>query len=219
MKLQAANVCVLTIQEEVMLKSMLQHLHDVRAQELESEGAGEAGFTLIELMVVLLIIAILLAIAIPTFLGVTGSANDRAAQSNLTNAMTEANAVYQNNGQSFPTAAASYQSAAPEFSWISGAVASTNVGSGVSVGVSADMYVEILGTWSSTNTCWYGLMSPTETPVTGFGTLPAALTQGTYYHAQTGVPKATGCNAASAAVQGYTKWSATYSTAVTAGNG
>ena len=53
-------------------------------REVEGAEAADAGFTLIELMVVLLIIAILLAIAIPTFLGVTGSANDRAAQSNLT---------------------------------------------------------------------------------------------------------------------------------------
>ena len=68
-----------------------------RAREIQGgEEAAEAGFTLIELMVVLLIIAILLAIAIPTFLGVTGSANDRAAQSNLTNALTEAKALYQN---------------------------------------------------------------------------------------------------------------------------
>ncbi len=59
-------------------------------------AAAEAGFTLIELMVVLLIIAILLAIAIPTFLGVANSAGDRAAQSNLTNALTEAKALYQN---------------------------------------------------------------------------------------------------------------------------
>src|SRR3974377_1447324 len=47
-------------------------------------------------MVVLLIIPILLAIAIPTFLGVTSSARDRAGQSNLTNAMTEVEAQYQN---------------------------------------------------------------------------------------------------------------------------
>ena len=43
-------------------------------------------------MVVLLILAILLAIAIPTFLGVTKSANDRAAQSNLNTALVNAKA-------------------------------------------------------------------------------------------------------------------------------
>lgn len=48
----------------------------------------EQGFTLIELMVVVLIIAILLAIAIPTYLGARERANDRATQSNLRNAHT-----------------------------------------------------------------------------------------------------------------------------------
>jgi len=48
----------------------------------------ENGFTLIELMVVVLIIAILIAIAIPTFLGAQNRARDRGAQSDLRNAMT-----------------------------------------------------------------------------------------------------------------------------------
>lgn len=48
----------------------------------------EKGFTLIELMVVVLIVAILLAVAIPTFLGARERANARAAQSNLRNVLT-----------------------------------------------------------------------------------------------------------------------------------
>ena len=55
---------------------------------------NEEGFTLIELMVVVLIIAILLAIAIPTFLGARDRANDRAAQSSLRNGLTAAKVVF-----------------------------------------------------------------------------------------------------------------------------
>jgi type IV pilus assembly protein PilA len=54
----------------------------------------EQGFTLIELMVVVLIIAILIAIAIPTFLGARARAQDRAAQSDLRNGLTAEKTVY-----------------------------------------------------------------------------------------------------------------------------
>src|SRR2546428_14171160 len=55
---------------------------------------NEDGFTLIELMVVVLIIAILIAIAIPTFLGARKRAQDRAAQSSLRNTVTAAKAIF-----------------------------------------------------------------------------------------------------------------------------
>jgi type IV pilus assembly protein PilA len=58
----------------------------------------EEGFTLIELMVVVLIIAILIAIAIPTFLGARQRANDRAAQSSLRNALTAAKTSFTDTG-------------------------------------------------------------------------------------------------------------------------
>jgi type IV pilus assembly protein PilA len=54
----------------------------------------EEGFTLIELMVVVLIIAVLVAIAIPSFLGFRNQAQDRATQTDLRNALLAEKAVW-----------------------------------------------------------------------------------------------------------------------------
>ncbi len=64
---------------------------------------SEAGFTLIELMMVVLIIAILIAVLMPTFLGASRRANDRAMQTSLRNSLVAAKAVYV-NGASYTLA-------------------------------------------------------------------------------------------------------------------
>lgn len=64
---------------------------------LRERLSKEEGFTLIELMVVVLIIAILIAIAIPTFLGARQRAQDRGAQSNARNALAAEKVFYVDN--------------------------------------------------------------------------------------------------------------------------
>ena len=88
---------------------MLKHLKERRQ--------SEEGFTLIELMVVVLIMGILMAIAIPTFLATQGSAHDAAAKSNATNALTNEKAYYADN-QTFSSSGSSLDSSLP---WGTGA--------------------------------------------------------------------------------------------------
>lgn len=72
----------------------------------------DEGFTLIELMVVVLIIAILIAIAIPSFLGFRRNAQDRSAQSDVRNVLLAEQAYY-TEWEAYTTTAADLQTIEP----------------------------------------------------------------------------------------------------------
>jgi type IV pilus assembly protein PilA len=76
----------------------------------------DEGFTLIELMVVVLIIAILIAIAIPTFLGARARAQDAAAKSDLRNGLTAEKTSYVDT-QKYTATAATLAAIEPALKW------------------------------------------------------------------------------------------------------
>ena len=196
-----------------MLSSVMSRLNDRR--DAAADLGEDAGFTLIELMVVLLILAILLAIAIPTFLGVTGGANDRAAQSNLNTALTTAKAAESQNTNQVYTGitAASLHTNEPSINFQTGAVASAGQ---VSVYVSSDGNGIVLASWSpaSSGTCWYvsdntATVTDTTGPYTAAGAPPALVAGTEYGRSPLGTTKAN-CNATASLPAG-TTWGTGFS--------
>src|SRR5438552_14692590 len=104
----------------------LKGVNAVKSPELlaHRHRDDQQGFTLIELMVVVLIIAILIAIAIPTFLGARKRAQDRATQSDLRNALTNEQ-VYYTDAQQYTTDGTQLTSIEPSLTYAA-AVSSTD---------------------------------------------------------------------------------------------
>jgi type II secretory pathway pseudopilin PulG len=128
--------------------------------EARPDDHGVSG--IIELVIVLVILGVLTAILLPTFLGTTTQAKNRSAQSDLTNAVTSTSTYYGLNA-SFPTGVAgasvmkSYlNSSEPELTFVASSTATGSIAAlhnVLVIPISANQVV--LAALSSGGNCYY----------------------------------------------------------------
>ena len=134
---------------------------------LRARTHKDGGFTLIELMIVVLIVAILIAIGIPTFLGARTKGQDRAAQVDLRQGLLTSKSYYVDQ-ESFAAAnqaatEAAYESLEPTLDFTTIALSDKTL---IGVGATADDV--LLVKQSSSGTFW--CIAETESAGTTFGT-------------------------------------------------
>jgi len=133
----------------------------------------EDGFTILELIVVMTIVGVLIAIALPGFTAARASAQEHAAQANIRTALVAANTAFISTpDQSFDTITGTVLMAAePSLRW---STTELTIGPGT-IAVINGQVVET-GNWAigiaadaGDGTCWYAFQSDNDAPWYGAG--------------------------------------------------
>jgi prepilin-type N-terminal cleavage/methylation domain-containing protein len=114
---------------------------------------SEEGFTLLELMMVILIIAILIAVLMPVFAGASSRAKDRAMQTNLSTAVKAAKVSYNEKLDYTQVGLGTLTADSGSLNFVAGGVV-PDTQSAVSVDLVNESYIVISGQ-SKAGDCFY----------------------------------------------------------------
>jgi prepilin-type N-terminal cleavage/methylation domain-containing protein len=142
----------------------------MQREHLDARAARdhEAGFTLIELMMVIFIIAILIAVLLPVFVSASNRARDRATQSSLHNAVTAAKSVFSDKADYTQATPGTLTTQTGAITFVSAATAPSGQNT-VSVATVSASYI-VFGGLSKSGECFY-----IADDASGTGTLYAKL--------------------------------------------
>jgi prepilin-type N-terminal cleavage/methylation domain-containing protein len=127
-------------------------------------GRSELGYTIVELLVVMSIIGVLVAVAVPIFLGAQHAAEDREAQSDLRNGLAAALTHYAEEGVWDAFDAVEAGGIEPSVGWIDGGAPTGDV---ISIHVNAD--TDLLMIRRSTSGTFFCIAQVADSPSTQRG--------------------------------------------------
>ena len=121
-------------------------------------GRSEEGFTLIEFTVVLLILAMLIAMSVPAYLGARTRTQERAVQANARTGFEAERGLWASTGQLSSDAASTLPGEEPALHWVADAVPSNTVKKTVVVSVGTTITTNdtiVLGVKADDGVCFY----------------------------------------------------------------